>query len=446
LEVPLKKTQPTPIPGALPPSDLPQFSVEGLRPQTAVLPKTSEEVGEILKLANSQHWGVIPFGAGTKQGVGAPPQRYDVAISLQNFNQIPEYEPQDLVVRVESGCRLTHLQERLAHDNLYLPVDPPYYGESTLGGIVACNASGPSRFAHGTIRDYLLGVSVIQPDGARTKFGARVVKNVTGYDMCKLYTGSFGTLGILIDFYFKLKPLPPSEKSVLVVLSSLPAAGEALEKLFNSCLAPAAMEFLNPEALRILEECISLTGNKAGYAFAVRFEDVENAVKWQVGQLEKLWESYGVKGVILSDRAEQKLFWEVLREDRPYLENSQGPGVKLKVNSLPSQLVDLTQRLESSEARLEGKVSIKSHTGSGVVRAYFHPSGSFRPQAMADFIRELRAFLKPARGSVIVESAPLALKKTVDVWGYDYKERVLMQQIKQKYDPGGVLNPGRFVV
>jgi glycolate oxidase FAD binding subunit len=412
----------------------------------AVSPKTSEEVGEILRLANSHNWGVIPFGAGTKQGVGAPPQRYDVALSLRNFNQIPEYEPQDLVVRVESGCRLIHLQERLAQDNLCLPVDPPYSGESTLGGIVACNVSGPSRFAHGTIRDHLLGISVIQPDGSKTKFGARVVKNVTGYDMCKLYTGSFGTLGILIDFYFKLKPLPPSEKTVLVVLASLPDARAALEKLFNSPLAPAAMEFLNPAALRILEESISLTGNKAGYAFAVRFEDVENAVKWQVEQLEKLWEPHYVKGVILGDRAEQKLFWEVLREDRPYLQDPQGPVVKLKVNSLPSQLVDLTQRLECSEARLGGKVLIKSHTGSGVVRAYFHPSGSFRPQEMADFIRDLRAFLKPVHGSVVIESAPLALKKTVDVWGYDCREKVLMERIKQKYDPGGILNPGRFVV
>ena len=189
--------------------------MDGLQPQVAVEPKSGEEIGDLLRLAGSQNWGIVPFGAGTKQGMGNSLRRFDVALSLANFNRVPEYQPEDLVVKVESGCRLVDLQRTLAPDNLFLPIDPPYYNESTLGGIVASNASGPWRFAHGTMRDFLLGISVVQPDGTRTKFGARVVKNVTGYDMCKLYVGSFGTLGILTDFYFKLKPLQPEMYSVL---------------------------------------------------------------------------------------------------------------------------------------------------------------------------------------------------------------------------------------
>ena len=153
---------------------------------------------------------------------GTRPKRFDLALATTRLDRIPEYEPQDLVVRVESGCRLARLQELLAADRLCLPVDPSAYRQTTLGGMVAANASGPDRYGHGTLRDYLLGVGVIQADGTQTRFGSRVVKNVTGYDMCKLYAGSFGTLGVFSDFYFKLKPLPPMEKTVVGLFRKLP--------------------------------------------------------------------------------------------------------------------------------------------------------------------------------------------------------------------------------
>jgi len=435
------------IPGVLPPSETSRFTVDGLQPQVAVEPKSGEEIGDLLRLAGSQNWGIVPFGAGTKQGMGNSLRRFDVALSLANFNRVPEYQPEDLVVKVESGCRLVDLQRTLAPDNLFLPIDPPYYNESTLGGIVASNASGPWRFAHGTMRDFLLGISVVQPDGTRTKFGARVVKNVTGYDMCKLYVGSFGTLGILTDFYFKLKPLPPCEKTVLVVLKGLSEVGLALDQLFSSPLTPLAVELLNPAALAVLNQSISLTDSKEGYSLVVRFGEVETAVKWQVEQLEKLWGPLCAKGIILGDIVEQNLLWEVLREDRPYLNGFQGSVIKLKINGKSNQLVELTQRLESFKEKMEGQVFVKSHAGSGVIRAFFHFATSpVQEQRMVTCVQELRSHLRPSRGSVIVESLPLALKEAIDVWGYHSKDKSLMQRIKNEYDPQGRLNPGRFVV
>lgn len=435
------------IPSALPTSETSRFTVDGLQPQIAVEPKSAEEIGHLLRLAGCQKWGIVPFGAGTKQGIGNPPRRFDVALSLRNFNRVPEYEPQDLVVKVETGCKLLDLQRTLAPDNLFLPIDPPYYAESTLGGIVASNASGPLRFGHGTMRDFLLGISVVQPDGAKTKFGARVVKNVTGYDMCKLYVGSFGTLGILTDFYFKLKPLPPCERTVLVVLKGLSEVGEALAKLFNSPLTPSAVEFLNPGALAVLNQSISLTEGTEGYSLVVRFGEVENAVKWEVEQLERLWGPLCTKGLILGDTLEQNRLWEVLREDRPYLNDSQGSIIKLKISGKCNQLVELTRRLELFKEKIEGEVFVKSHAGNGVIRAFFHFATSpLQHQRMVACIQELRSHLRSSRGSVIIESLPLALKGAIDVWGYDSKDKCLMQRIREKYDPLGELNPGRFVV
>jgi len=433
------------IPSALPPSETSRFIVDGIQPRWVVEPDSAEEIGDLLRLARDRSWGVIPFGSGAGQGIGNPPSRFDVALSLSKFNHIPEYEPQDLVVRVESGYRLVDLQKKLSEDNLFLPIDPPS-DSSTVGGIVASNASGPLRLAHGTVRDLLLGIGVVQPDGTKTKFGARVVKNVSGYDMCKLYAGSFGTLGVFTDFYFKLKPIPPSQATVFCVVKELSAAREALIKLRESPLSPLAVELMNPQALTVLRKSAPFAANHEGYGLIVLFGEVEDAVRWQVGELRKLWEPLSMVEASLLDATEQKALWDWLRKDGPFTA-FQDSTVKLKINSLPSQLAELVQKLDLLRTKSEGGLLVKSHALTGVTYAYLRlPDSPVEQQEIVQGIERLRGFLKPLRGSVVVELAPLALKRRTDVWGCDSKDRSLMQRIREKYDPSGVLNPGRFVV
>jgi len=422
------------------------FAIDGLNPERVVAPQTAEEAGALLKEANAQNWAVMPFGSGSKQHIGNALKKFNVALSLEHFNQILEFEPQDLVVKVQAGCPLATLQARLAEDGLCLPVDPPWQDRATLGGIVSSHDSGPLRFFHGTVRDYLIGISLIQPDGAWTKFGARVVKNVTGYDMCKLYTGAFGTLGVLLDFYLKLKPLSSFERTVVVKMKGFSEAAEAMARLLSSPLLPSAVELLNPPALEFVNLSLSLTQGKPGYAAVLRFADVENSVQWQVEQLEKLWDGLTAQGVIVSHGGEQALVWQMLREDQGWLEQS-ALNVKLKINCLPNQVAATTERVEKLRKDLNAELRLKAHAGSGVIRAYlaFEESASAPSQFVLQ-LQNLRAELKPSRGTVIVESAPVSLKAGIDVWGYDFKDRALMQQIRQQYDPRGILNPGRFVV
>ena len=423
------------------------FAIGGLRPERVVAPQTAEEAGALLKEANAQNWAVVPFGSGSKQHIGNALKKFDVALSLEHFNQILEFEPQDLVVKVQSGCRLATLQARLAQEGLCLPIDPPWQDTATLGGVVSSHDSGPLRFSHGTIRDYLIGISLIQPDGTWTKFGSRVVKNVTGYDMCKLYTGAFGTLGVLLDFYFKLKPLPPFERTVVVKFNGLTDAAQGLAKLLSSPLLPAAVELLNPAALEFVNHSLTLTQGEPGYAVVLRFGDVENSVRWQVEQLEKLWDGLTAQGVIVGDAGEQSLVWQMLREDRPWLEQPAALNIKLKLNCLPSQIATMAERLEALRNELNAELRLKAHAGSGVIRAYLSYEESASAAArFSQQLENLRAALKPSRGTVIVESAPASLKAGIDVWGYDFKDKALMQQIRQQYDPHGILNPGRFVV
>lgn len=423
-----------------------RFVLDGLKPAQVAAPQTAEDAGALLKEANVQNWAVVPFGSGSKQHIGNLLKRFDVALSLEHFNQILEFEPQDLVVKVQAGCPLATLQARLAQEGLCLPVDPPWQDTATVGGIVSSHDSGPLRFSYGTIRDCLIGLSLIQPDGAWTKFGSRVVKNVTGYDMCKLYTGAFGTLGVLLDFYFKLKPLPPFEKTVVVKFKGLTEVAQALAKLLSSPLLPAAVELLNPKALEFVNRSLALTQGEPGYAVVLRFGDVENSVQWQVEQLEKLWDGLTAQGVIVGDTGEQALVWRMLREDRGWLEQP-ALNVKLKLNCLPNQVAAMADRLESLKRELNAELRLKAHAGSGVIRAYLAFEGS--ASATSQFVQQLqnlRTELKSSRGTVIVESAPASLKAGIDVWGYDFKDRGLMQQIRQQYDPRAILNPGRFVV
>lgn len=424
-----------------------RFVVDEMVPPRAFAPSTKEEVGEVLREANAREWSVVPFGGGSHQHIGNLFPRYDAVLSLEKLNQIPEYEPQDLVVKVEAGCRLVSLQNRLAQDRLYLPIDPFGFEQATMGGIVATNIAGPLRFGQGTIRDYLIGISLVQPDGKWTKFGARVVKNVTGYDMCKLYVGSFGTLGVLTDFFFKLKPLPPFSKTVAVVLKDLAQAQVGMEKLIHSPLTPAALELVNPAGAKIFNELLLLVQDSDHYVFLLRFMDLEKAVDWQVARLEESWKEIFTQGVVVSSPSEQEQIWGLLREDTRWVNSGNTPKLKLKVNCGCSRMVDCIRRLESCGKERSSSVLIKAHAGSGIIRAFYdYDPSPVAIQAMADHIRALRMHLRPARGTVILESAPASLKKSVDIWGYEYKDKSLMQAIRNQFDPHKILNPKRYIV
>ena len=447
MQNPLNSKTKLSIPSSLPNSQLSRFKVHGLQPKIAASPKTSEEMSEIIRIAQKSNWGVAPFGSGTKQEIGNSPKRFDLALCTKFFNQIPEYEPQDLVVRVESGCCLRQLQNHLMADRLWLPIDPPHSELSTLGGIVATNSSGPCRFGNGTIRDYLLGIGIFQPDGSWTQFGSRVVKNVTGYDMCKLYTGSLGTLGIFSDFYFKLKPLPAYEKSVVMLFENLQNIYDAMVLLSRSSLQPSALEFLNSEGLEIVCRKMDLSQKFNRYALIVRFSDLAKSVNWQVRELQQKWLPYVDEGIELSDSKQHLLLWEILREDSPYLSKNLDNNVKLKINILPSQLVHWVNLLEENLAGINSSVVLKAHAGNGIIQMYCHLENSVPTfQALAKLIKEWRAKLRSSRGSVIIESGPKNLKKIVDTWGYCYKDLKIMSQIKNQLDPQEILNPGRFVV
>src|SRR5215213_7653709 len=198
---------------ALDPASDAALAVDGLLPPLWCEPASAAEVGAVLELANASGAAVLPRGGGSRMGLGQPPRAADLLLSTQGLNQVIEYEPADLTITVEAGLGLDELQALLNSRGQFLALDPPSQAVATVGGLVASNASGPLRLQYGSARDIVIGIA--NSNGVLTKAGGRVVKNVAGYDLNKLYTGSLGTLGVIVELSLKLHPLPERRATVL---------------------------------------------------------------------------------------------------------------------------------------------------------------------------------------------------------------------------------------
>ncbi|MEX0749916.1 MAG: FAD-binding oxidoreductase, partial [Dehalococcoidia bacterium] len=226
--------------------DLDAFVVDGIVPDLVVTPSSEHELATVLAEAHEHALAVIPFGAGTHRSLGNLPAGFDIALSTTRLDRIVAHEPADLTVTVEPGVRLDDLQTLLATSNQFLPLDPPCGNDATVGGLIASAAFGPLRHGFGTVRDWLIGVRVVHADGAISKAGGRVVKNVAGYEMTKLYTGSLGTLGVISEATFKLMPSPAARQTVAAYFHSPHAAATFAFAAQDAGLSLEAAELLSP--------------------------------------------------------------------------------------------------------------------------------------------------------------------------------------------------------
>ena len=243
----------------LPAEILPGYAVDGLTPEAVALPENREALSQVMEWAARAGAAVAPWGGGTQQGLGNVPARLDLALDLTRCNRLLDFQPDDLTVTVEAGITLESLQRELAQGGKYLPLEAPQPARATIGGILATNSTGPRRFAYGPPRDWLIGIGVVAADGTESKAGGRVVKNVTGYDLNKLYTGSLGTLGIIVEASFKLSPAPLYSRALIASFqpgqlgeSQSSKAVAAAQTLVSLSYSPRGLQvFNNAAALRM---------------------------------------------------------------------------------------------------------------------------------------------------------------------------------------------------
>ncbi|MFP5369337.1 MAG: FAD-binding oxidoreductase, partial [Actinomycetes bacterium] len=235
-------------------------AVGGVVPREVVRPTSVEEVAEVLRAAAAEGRTVVPVGGRSKLSWAAPPSSCDLVLDTTGLDRIVEHVAGDLTVVAEAGVRLADLQEHVGQAGQMLGLDPPEEG-ATLGGVVSANASGPRRLQYGTVRDLLIGTTVVLADGTVAHAGGKVVKNVAGYDLGKLYTGAHGTLGVLVSTTWRLHPVPPARRVVTLERTDASDAGPLAIALNRSTLTPSAVELIGsargPARLVVLFESIA---------------------------------------------------------------------------------------------------------------------------------------------------------------------------------------------
>jgi glycolate oxidase FAD binding subunit len=315
-----------------------------------------------------------------------------------------------------------------------LPVDVPRADRATLGGAIACNLSGPRRYGFGTLRDYLIGISVVDAAGREVKGGGRVVKNVAGYDLCKLYTGSLGTLGIISQVTLKLRPLPEASALSWIVPPDAARLRAVLDRLAGSATRPVAIDLLSPRAAAQIAGQARQPLGTAPYVVVVGFEENAEAVAWQQAKLRDELSDTNSEITAIPD-ADAEWLWRALTAFQAV---ELGP-VTFKANLLSSASVDLLDLVQ----RQPVECAVQLHAGSGV--AYIHACGE--PE-MADVQRTAHALRECAverRGNLVVRRSPAEWKSRLLVWGKPRGDAPLMAEVKRSLDPKGLLNPHRFV-
>ena len=424
--------------GVLSGVELSPYVVEGRTPETAVFPGSPEDVRAVVEVAAAEGIPIVPWGGGTAAAVGTPvsPARPALVLGLARLNRIVEHEPGDLTATAEAGTTIASLQTALKTRGQWLSLDPPDADRATVGGVMAANAWGPRRHLYGTARDLVIGMTVVMADGTVVRAGGKVVKNVAGYDLPKLFVGSYGTLGILVDVTVKLRPLPTEERLVAVRFERLKDAAAAARVVMASDVIPNALELLDAEAARALDAALA-----GGPALVVGFDGLGEQVDWQCRELRGLVGPLGgadVRGLAAEAWSRLAHATTIASGDRP--------AALMRLSVLPAQAGEVMEQAGVA-ARARGLAcACSAHAGVGaVVAALFSDQGQQDLARVVATLADWRGIARGSGGHALLEWAPLAVKSQVPVWDDVGAAGRIMQRIKAQLDPQNLLNPGRFV-
>ena len=403
-----------------------QVAITGSSPPSYwVAPHTQASLSEIVQCAHRERWTILPCGSGSKLNWGGLVKSPQLALSTQRLNQIIEHAVGDLTVTVEAGVKLADIQAKLQQYQQFLPLDPAYPDSATLGGIVATADAGSWRQRYGGVRDMVLGLSFVRADGAIAKAGGRVVKNVAGYDLMKLFTGSYGTLGIISQITFRVYPLPKASRTLLLT-GEAEAIAIASQTLLKSSLTPTAADALSASLVSRLE-------SGRGMGLLIRFQSIPESVQEQAQHLATLAQQVGLQ-IASYDNNDESALWQRLQSfiSLPATE----AAVTCKIGVMPTSAIPLLTHLDQLTAdRGLGRV----HLSSGLGKLQLGEDTTLQQ------IKVLRSRCQDSHGFLTILEAPAEIKQQLEPWGYAGNALEMMKKIKQKFDPENCFSPGRFI-
>jgi len=390
-----------------------------------VFPNSVEALSETVRQCAADRLPFAPIGSGSKfsWGNGLALDAL-MLVSTAKLDQVIDHAVGDLTVTVQAGMRFGELQTQLKKAGQFIAIDPSYEDRATVGGIVATGDSGALRHRYNSVRDMVLGVELVRSDGERVKAGGRVVKNVAGYDLMKLLTGSYGTLGIMTQVTLRLYPLQESSQTVFLS-GEASAVARVMQALLNSGLTPTAIDLLSATVCEPLDLSAAM-GLSMG--LLVRFQGLAESVTEQVKRLMALGQSQELTTAV--PLAEDQL-WQCLGQVLTREASADRVLCKWAVRSAETvaTLSYLQENFPDASARF--------HVGGGLGQVQF-------PSVTAAELLGVRSFVEARGGFLTVLEAPDELKASLDVWGYQGNGLGWMRSIKQRFDPQGLLSPGRL--
>jgi glycolate oxidase FAD binding subunit len=396
--------------------------VDSSKPIYLLFPQTIPALAAIVTLASEHQWRILICGHGSKINWGKITQDIQLVVSTQKCDRLIEHAVGDLTVTVEAGMKLADLQSKLRSHNQFLPLDSNH-ANATLGGIVATADAGSWRHRYGGVRDLLLGISFVRADGKIAKAGGRVVKNVAGYDLMKLFTGAYGTLGIITQLTFRLYP-GISTSQTMVLMGKAPQIAQATQMLRNSGLTPTAMDLLSVTVVQQLD-----LGSAMG--LMIRWQTIPESIQQQIFQVTAIAQQLGLATSIYQDELETKLW-----QDCGKIINLPEPAetVTCKLGIAPAKAVELLAQISDRQSDILARV----HAGSGL--------GRLQLRTNYGRLEQLRSYCQQHQGFLSILDAPSVVKQQMDVWGYSGNALKTMAGIKNQFDPQNILNPDRFIV
>ena len=390
-------------------------------PHYFAFPETPNALATAIKLANESDWKVLICGNGSKLSWGGLVKEAQLVISTQRLNRIIDHAIGDLTVTVEAGMTVAELQQALSPSNQFLPLDPCYSESATIGGIIATMDAGSWRQGYGGVRDLLLGLTFVRADGVIAKAGGRVVKNVAGYDLMKLFCGSFGTLGIITQVTIRLYPIPESS-TTLIMQGSLPKVEAFAQAIRQSRLTPTAAEMVSNRLLTTL-------GFEKAEGLLIRFQGMNQSIDEQKRQVSQIAKNLDLKISHCQQEKEISIWQNLMELTR---QSHSMPAIICKIGIIPHKIAKLITKINILLGE-DTKTTINVSTGLGYLQ--------INQEISIDSLRQLRNYCQENQGYLSILEAPIKIRKEIIPWEYNQDIKKIMIKIRERFDKKQIFNP-----
>jgi glycolate oxidase FAD binding subunit len=382
--------------------------------------------------AEDRQRAVYAVGGRTALRYGYAATEAGVTVATGELNDVADYPARDMTITVGAGIRVEELQELLAGEGQRIPVDVPQAHRASLGGAIATNTSGPGRFAGGTFRDCVIGISAVDGMGRPFSAGGRVVKNVAGYDLCKLLVGSLGTLAVITQVTLRLLPIPETRQAVWASCESLASIEAALARLNESATRPVAVEVLNAKAAWQVRNETGADLPSERPVLSVFFDGGAAETDWQIEQCRSELSGFTKELVSLDGDPTHRVYSTLVE----YQSASDDP-LSFQASMPLSRTVEFARLADDRE------IALQAHGGNGIVVGHLPDTCTTAAEA-GELLGPLRSFAEQCRGALVVLNCDNSWKSELSLFGHRNPHRVLDERVRQALDPHDLLNPGRM--